>query len=623
MLVDGKANGTEVELLVDTGATTNLMKADVFYELETTARLFKYKGRLETADGRQVTVIGRARMRLDLGSLDDEVDVLVVHDLQPQMILGLRTLKKHHCSIDLFSNQLWTGTRESTTVPIRLSNPKGVAHYREVTIDSPVCQQPPEGSLKAKANAIVASIGSQVLKEHKEPVNPTEEEESAVVDRIAAMPENELEKVIEKPSNHTQLDDEVEQILRMAATGMPDQERGKLRELVREYRDVFALTNSELGITDIVHHRIETGDSKPIKLPPHRISPAKIPVIQKELQEMLNQGVVQPSNSPYSAPIVLVKKKDGSTRFCVDYRKLNDVTIKDAFRIPKIDQTFDALRGAKFFSSLDLASGYWQVPVAPEHRNKTAFVTPDGGLYEFVRMPFGLSNAPGTFQRLMNELFREHLYKFVLIFLDDVLTYSLTEEEHLEQLKIVFKRLRVANLKLKPKKCRLFQKQVVYLTHIIGNDGVRLDPNKVAAVREWPQPKTVRQVRSFVGFCSYYRRFVKDFAQIAGPLHNLTKKNARFEWSAECQIAFDRLRLELATAPVLQFLKYDSPFIVDTDASNVSLGAVLSNVVDGVEHALVYSSRILSKTEAMYSTTKREALAVVQALKSFNPIYGD
>ena len=253
-------------------------------------------------------------------------------------------------------------------------------------------------------------------------------------------------------------------------------------------------------------------------------------------------------------------------RVCIDYRKLNDVTIKDAFPIPKIDQSFDALKEAKVFSSMDLASGYWQIPVAPEHCHKTAFVTPDGGLYEYVRMPFGLSNAPGTFQRLMNEVFRDYLYKFILIFLDDVLAYSTNKADHLGHLRTIFQTLRALNLKLKPKKCKLFQREVVYLSHIIGNGGAKPDPDKVSAVKHWPVPKTVKQIRSFVGFCNYYRRFVRDFAQIARPLTDLTKKDARFEWNSDCQLSFDRLRVELANAPVMQFPRFDCPFIIDTDA---------------------------------------------------------
>ena len=344
-----------------------------------------------------------------------------------------------------------------------------------------------------------------------------------------------------------------------------------------------------------------------------------MPIIRDEVKSMLEKGVIQPSKSPYSAPIVLQTKKDGSWRFCVDYRKLNDVTVKDAFPIPKIHQTFDALNGQKYFSSLDLASGYWQVPVAEEDRHKTAFVTPDEGFYEYVMMPFGLSNAPGTFQRLMNELFRDHLWKWALVFLDDVLVYSKCEDLHSAYLKATFQLLREANLKLKPKKCRLVQKEVTYLNHIIGNEGIQVDPKKVEVVENWPVPKTVIGVRSFLGFCNYYRRFVKDFAGIASPLSSLTKTNVPFIWNDECQTAFDRLRKELITAPALEFPDYTGTFILDTDASNTSLGAVLSNVINGEERPLVYASRVLSKTETNYSTTKREPLAVVQAVKWFKP----
>ena len=214
-----------------------------------------------------------------------------------------------------------------------------------------------------------------------------------------------------KVQEHPTLDQEVDQILELSAPGVSGVALDRLRALVQEYWDVFALKNHELGCTDIVQHQIDTGDSPLIKKAPHRISQAKIPIIQEELKVMLEKGVIQPSSSPYSAPIVLQKKKDGSWRLCVDYRDLNDVTVKDAFPIPKIDQTFDALRGATFFSSLDLASGYWQVPVAPEDRQETAFVTSEGGLYEYIKMPLGLSNAPGTFQGLMNNLFLDHLWK--------------------------------------------------------------------------------------------------------------------------------------------------------------------------------------------------------------------
>ena len=600
ILVSGELNDTKLAFLIDTGANTNIISYDTLFSLDIPVKMEKYAGRLETADGKRVDVIGRAKLHLRLGEIDTDIEALVMHDLDNHMILGLETLKGHRCIIDLDTDQLWTGQKEGSTVPIRIEGPKRLATFIEAV--------PHDRQMTVHAKE--ASNGSKI--------DPNR------FDRIAKTAETHIDAHLKddlKPTS--QLEDDVQKILELSAPGVTGNDLNDLRALVGEFRDVFALTNDELGCTNVVEHRIETGDSPPIKIPPRRAGLPKVEIIREEVNAMLDQGIIRPSQSPYSFPVVLVKKKDGSVRVCIDYRKLNDVTIKDAFPIPKIDQSFDALKEAKVFSSMDLASGYWQIPVAPEHCHKTAFVTPDGGLYEYIRMPFGLSNAPGTFQRLMNEVFRDYLYKFILIFLDDVLAYSTNKVDHLEHLRTIFQTLRALNLKLKPKKCKLFQREVVYLSHIIGNGGAKPDPDKVSAVKHWPVPKTVKQIRSFVGFCNYYRRFVRDFAQIARPLTDLTKKDARFEWNSDCQLSFDRLRVELATAPVMQFPRFDCPFIIDTDASKVSLGAVISNVVDGVERPIVYSSRVLTKTEMMYSTTKREALAVIQALKWYkNYIWG-
>ena len=423
----------------------------------------------------------------------------------------------------------------------------------------------------------------------------------------------------EKPSvaESTDLNEDIETILDLAAPNVDGEARKQLQLLVSEFRDVFALTDEELGLTKLTVHKIDTGDSPPIKRPPHRMAPGKLPEMKAEVETMLARGIIRPSKSPYSSPIVMVKKKDGSNRFCVDYRKLNDITRKDAFPIPRIEQTLDALAGACCFSTLDLASGYWQVPVDPVDIPKTAFVTADGGLYEYTRMPFGLCNAPATFQRLMNDLYKDVLYKSVIVFLDDVLTFSRSIEEHMSHLRCTFQRLREANLKLKPKKCCLLQREVAYPGHIVDKEGSRPNPEKLAALESWPTPTTVTGVRSFIGFCSYYRKYIRGFAEIARPLHALTKKSVKFTWKPEHTEAFDQLRNELVRGPVLSFPDFSQPFIIDTDASNNSLGAVLSNVIDGEERPLAFMSRVLSKTETMYSTTKREALAVVQALSWF------
>ena len=226
-------------------------------------------------------------------------------------------------------------------------------------------------------------------------------------------------------------------------------------------------------------------------------------------QGNLDKGVIVPSKNPYSSPIVMVTKKDGLNGMCIDYRKLNEITTKDAYPLPRIGQTIDALQGAGYLSSLDLASGYWQVPVVEKYRHKTAFCTPECGLYEVVKMSFGLTNAAATFQRLMNKIFKEDLFKHVLIFLDDLLVYGETPAEHLEHIEKVFLKLCAAGLKLKPKKCNLFQTQVNDLGHVLDKTGNRPDPKKLEAIREWEHPKRVTQVRSFTAFCSYYRKFVK------------------------------------------------------------------------------------------------------------------
>ena len=394
-------------------------------------------------------------------------------------------------------------------------------------------------------------------------------------------------------------------------------EKSVIQPLVAEFRRTFAKDDTELGLTNLVEHKIDTGESKPIKLPAYKTTPVKLVEIKRQVQQMLDLDIIQPSKSDWSAPVVLVGKKDGSSRFCVDFRKLNSVTKKDAFPLPLIDQILDCLEGAKVFTSLDLAAGYWQVPLDGDSIPKTAFSTPDGGHYEYKRLPFGLCNAPATFQRLMNELFKEELYKFVTIFLDDVLIYSSDEKEHADHLRLVLKKLEEAGLKLKPSKCRMGCSEVSYLGYHIGADGIWPDEGKIKALSNWPEPTNVTEVRSFVGFCSYYRRFVQDFAGVAKPLHELTKKNQRFNWDENCRSAFEELKRKLIGAPILSHPNYEFPFILDTDASHNSIAAVLSNLDQRQECPVAFSSRVLSRTEVNYSTTKREALAVVQAVKWF------
>ncbi|CAH8866152.1 unnamed protein product [Trichobilharzia szidati] len=396
-------------------------------------------------------------------------------------------------------------------------------------------------------------------------------------------------------------------------------ERADTLALLQEYSDVFD-DGHAMGRTNVVQHEIKTGDNLPIRVPPRCVPVHYQQQLDSMITDMLRKKVIKPSTSPWASPIVLVKKKDGSLRLCVDYRRLNAITQRDSFPLPRIDSTLDALGGAQWFSTLDLASGYWQVEIRPEHRPKTAFVVPTG-LYEFETMPFGLSNAPATFQRLMQTVLAGLVPKQCLIYLDDIIVFGQSLEEHHANLRAVFQRLRKSNLKLKASKCKFLQKSVILLGHEITPQGVRTDSSKTQAVVNWPTPKSTADVRSFMGLASYYRRFVQNFASIAAPLHRLTEKGRKFVWTNECQIAFDTLKKCLTSPPVLSFpdTSADSgPFILDTDASAHAIGAVLSQATpDGQIRVIAYASRMLDKRETRYSTTRREMLALVYFLTYF------
>ena len=338
------------------------------------------------------------------------------------------------------------------------------------------------------------------------------------------------------------------------------------------------------------------------------------------ISQMLEQGVIQPSNSPWASPVVLVAKKDGTSRFCVDYRRLNSVTKMDTFPLPRIDDSLDLLANTAFFTTLDLASGYWQVEMDSESRPKTAFCS-HSGLYEFNVMPFGLCNAPATFQRLMEAVL---VGLASIVYLDDILVMGRTFEEHLDNLTQVLSRLKQAGLRLKPKKCHLAKRKVCYLGYVVSNEGISADPVKVEAVKSFTTPTDVRQLRSFLGLASYYRRFIPSFSRVASPLFALTRKDVLFQWDERCQSSFDRLKGLLIQAPLLVFPDFTKPFVLETDASGQGLGAVLSQQQEsGLVAPIAYASRTLQKHEQNYGVTELEALGVVWAVRHFRPyLYG-
>ena len=407
-----------------------------------------------------------------------------------------------------------------------------------------------------------------------------------------------------------------------STSALTSSQQAQLQNLINEYRDIFALSPQDLGRTNWVQHTINTQGAPPIRMRPYRVPEAQKERIENCIDEMLEQGIIRPSASPWASPVVLVKKPDGSDKFCVDFRALNDITKKDSYPLPRVAESLGALFGTQYFSSMDLMSGYWQIEMDPESREKTAFVT-HAGLFEFNVMPFGLCNAPSCFQRLMECVLRSLNWRIALIYLDDVLVYSRTFRDHLDHLRLVFDRFREAGLKLKPKKCHFGQKSVKFLGHVISKDGVQRDPDKIKAIKEYPVPRRVKDVRAFLGLANYYRKFVRDFSKIAGPLHDLTKKALKFRWTDECQAAFERLKSALIQAPILGYPDFTLPFDLYVDASDEALGMVLGQVQNGREVVISYSGRKLLPAEKNYSVTEREALAVVAGIKYFQPyVYG-
>ena len=410
--------------------------------------------------------------------------------------------------------------------------------------------------------------------------------------------------------------------------GTPEEKQEALR-IFTTYSDVFARDGDSLGRTTAIQLRIPTCDDVPVNQRHRRIPPNQLTEVKEHLQDLLDKGVIKPSQSNYASPIVLVRKKNGALRLCVDYRDLNRKVKRDAYPLPRIDESLDVLGGAKYFSTIDLASAYKQVEVDPADRHKTAFTTPFG-LFEYNRMPFGLGGAPSTFQRVMQSIFRDEFLEVLIVYLDDIIVFSQDIKTHLQRLEMVFRKLREHGLKIEAKKCQFFRPKVTYLGHVVSADGVATDPAKTEAVTNWPQPKTLKDLRSFLGFASYYHRFVPHFAQLARPLHEVVSKlyeggkhgkqrnkSIGNSWNQECQEAFNSLKQALTSPPVLAYPIYTQPFIVETDASHDGLGAVLSQEQDGKVRPIAYASRSLRGAERNmenYSSRKLELLALKWAV---------
>lgn len=546
-----KVNGREVLAMLDTGATNNFVaeKEAKRLGLKTVQNSFKLKAVNSEARPTQ----GTAMVDLKVGEWEGECSLMVVPLDDFDMILGMDFFLKAKVGLVPYLSGMFIHDEKSpcfvkATFAGRLLDSK----QRQMVLSA---QQFKAGMKKGEQTLVAALVEIK-----PDQFVDVPEEAVAVLDEFTDVMPKELPKTLPPRRN--------------------------------------------------VDHKIELepGAKAPSQAP-YRMAPAELAELRKQLDELLEAGYIQPSKAPYGAPVLFQRKQDGSMRMCVDYRALNKVTVKNKYPIPNASDLFDRLCRASYFTKLDLRAGYWQVRIAEGDEAKTACVTRYGS-YEFLVMPFGLTNAPATFCNLMNDVLYEFLDRFVVVYLDDIVIYSESLDDHLDHLRQVFSRLREHQLYVKKEKCEFCRQEVMFLGHWISKGRIRMDEGKVKAIIDWSAPSKVPELRSFLGLANYYRRFIKGYSKKVSPLTDLLKKSQKWEWTSECQDAFDKLKRAVSSAPVLGLPDFHKPFEVHTDASDRAIGGVL--VQEG--HPLAFESRKLKDAEQRYSTHEKEMVAVIHCL---------
>ncbi|MES9904881.1 MAG: pol polyprotein, partial [Sedimenticola sp.] len=643
-----KINDNFVTFLIDSGASSTILSNKVIEKWPYLIRpkLTPVQSTLITVTGEATPFLGKTKIELCMGKQKIEQNVLVA-DIEMDGILGLDFLLTNQCDIMLSKGYI---TLKGERIPCFVNSEADHDICCRIAVGETV-EIPPETEI------IVSGKPIDPINRHKvgilEPKNGFMEKTGLMVARVLVDPkfgsvpirlanfkktpctiyENTVAAVFEPVSVCTnQIQTKVEnripehmtELYEKSCTYLDSDQKLKLRDFLVDNQDIFSKSSDDLGTTHLVKHHIDTGNNKPVKTYPYRIPLAKRQIAEQEIQKMEAAGVIEPSCSSWLSPIQLVTKPDGSVRFCCDFRKLNDATIKEFQPLPRIDDNLDALSGSSWFGCLDMRSGFWQINVDEESRPKTSFSIQGGRQMQWVKMAFGLCNAPSTFSRLMQMTFSDLTYKILVLYLDDIIVYAKTFDQALENLKIAFERLREANLKLHPKKTILFQKEVTFLGHRISEEGISTCPEKVKAVKDWPTPRSVRDVRSFLGLASFYRKYIHHFSEKAKPLHELTEKGRKFAWNEECEQAFNVLKDALMSSSVLALPTNDDYFVVSTDASATAAGAILSQIQNGQEKVLAYYSKCFSRTERRYCATRRELYAVILAVRQFHHyVYGN
>ena len=583
--------------LVDTGASMSVLHSKIYQNLpaQNKNKLKPYENELKMADGRNVKPLGTIRLPL---VLDEQMiwQNFVVAEIDVPVVLGYDFMFENKCVIDipkqtlLLNNQTIKCELESqiprlfkisldqrVTIPPRSEVVLKAKPLKELPYGTTLIMDTTSPSLSNKG-ILVAKTLYRVGEENLplRVMNVTDKPQILYKNTCAGTAEtvshDDILGTINDQTKSVSLPEHLALVIDKCKGNLSESQNLAVQELLLKNSDAFASSKNDLGYTDIIMHQINTENALPIKQNPRRVPLSLRQEVNDEIQRMMDNQIIRPSVSPWSSPIVVVRKRDNSIRLCIDFRRVNDLTIKDSYPLPRIEDCLDALRGNTWFSTLDLASGYHQVLMDPKDAAKTAFVT-NQGLFEFDRMPFGLCNAGATFSRLMEYILSGLQWETCVVYLDDIIVFSRSFEEHISRLEAVFARICKAGLKISPKKCFIFQKQVSFLGHVVNAEGISPDPKKIEAITSWPTPTNVKDVRSFLGTCSYYRKFIKDFGTIARPLHRLTEKSMIFKWNNECDESFKILKECLTTSPILTYPCLEKEYILDTDASAVGVGA--------------------------------------------------
>ena len=648
-------HGHQIYALVDTGAGLSCISPELYQELQLEEAYvldtnFKAQN-VHGIGGNRIVVKGKMIVPISVGRVTIEHEIVLLGGMAIDLILGMDFILACQASLDftantfyMFNKQFSVPLRRNTSAEVRIKTIVTIPPRSEtvVPLHVPFVNTAPSMILEPRASfndiwqvipaRVVATVTNstfmgRMLNPTNIPITLTPGTVVGFLDEVETIVNSPkhtgvgplIGSVIEKGKGRT---DKVAELvhtlgLSLDKADITHDEKQELATFLLQNVSMFATSTKELGNCTLQQLTIDTNDAPPVRQRPYRVSPLLKKEIDTQVQDMLDNGIIRESNSCYSSPVVMVKKANGDFRFAIDYRKLNSQTVTMNYPLPQFGDVLDILGSAKLFSVVDLKSGFWQINVDEVSKHKTAFIC-HSGLYEFNRMPFGLKNAPIIFQSVIESALRGLNHNIALVYVDDIIIFSEDFQSHLNHLQRIFQHLEAANLKLHPSKCNFCVEQVKYLGHIVSKGGVTPDPGKITAVTEFPTPKRQKDVRSFLGLTNYYRKFVKDYAKIADPLNQLLKKDEPFNWTDQCQNAFDVLKTALTTAPILAYPNFHKQFILSTDASNTAISFILSQLDnENRERVIYYGGRGLRPRERLYGITEKETLAVLVGIRAY------